>query len=381
VIIAEEQRRAMEFIAAANMGGYRPTGNEINQWRLNPEPMPARKGEMLDPGTPPVPERRVRRRAPSSWSVLADFMAPHAYALNTLSRQLASISPTLMTEASAAAMASVSNRLHALDWLGADEYETIPGKPGKPAEYEPDKPPERFLAHLRRLGWIERDPRGRYGVTLLGQALMRADDTYESDSRDASVIVLAAADQNLGYSQVLGCIADSGHALVVDGYLGTQELMHILAHTDATRFLIGDKLSRDRVAELAVLIGLAQPNSAGIPRQLRKASFHDRYVLGEHRVYTLTASLNGVGKSLAVLIEMTDVAGLAIRTHVEELWTNGEVIADGLTTYAQRETTSNEPSPAVPARKIHPDGARFLHEGCEVRHRTARAAENCTNGT
>ncbi len=54
------------------------------------------------------------------------------------------------------------------------EYETIPGKPGRVAVYGPDKRPEKFLAHLRRLEWIERDAKGGYGVTLLGQALLRA---------------------------------------------------------------------------------------------------------------------------------------------------------------------------------------------------------------
>lgn len=54
--------------------------------------------------------------------------------------------------------------------------------------------------------------------------------------------MLPARDQNLGYGQVLGRIADSGDALVVDGYLGAQELAHILEHTDASRFLIGDRL-------------------------------------------------------------------------------------------------------------------------------------------
>lgn len=47
VIVDQEQRRAMKFIAVANRGGCRPTGREINQWRLAPEPKPARKGELL----------------------------------------------------------------------------------------------------------------------------------------------------------------------------------------------------------------------------------------------------------------------------------------------------------------------------------------------
>ncbi|MDP9092555.1 MAG: hypothetical protein M3N95_06315 [Actinomycetota bacterium] len=53
------------------------------------------------------------------------------------------------------------------------EYKTIPGTPAKPAVYGRDKRPEKFLAHLRRLEWVERDAKGGYGVTLLGHALLR----------------------------------------------------------------------------------------------------------------------------------------------------------------------------------------------------------------
>jgi hypothetical protein len=194
-------------------------------------------------------------------------------------------------------------------------------------------------------------------------------------------MVLVAGDQNLGYGQVLGRIADSGDALVVDGYLGAQELAHILEHTNASRFLIGDRLPSGRVTELAILIKLAPPSSTGVVRELRKASFHDRYLIGEHKVYTLTASLNGVGKSsMAVLMEMTDVAARAIRAEVGDWWIDGEVVATGLTTEALIRPMGDA-AEAEATKAIRLDDGRYLHGGCTVRHRTQRAAENCTNRT
>lgn len=379
VIVDQEQRRAMEFIAVANRGGYRPTGREINQWRLAPEPKPARKGELLQAEIPAVPERRVRKNSTALSALIASQGAYQSPAYNALIKSIAESTRGLGL--SNTLFQGIAGAIRIPNWLGDVEYEVIPGKPGHPAVYAPDKPPEKFLAHLRRLGWVERDNRGRYGITLLGQALLKADAWEESEFEDSSVMVLTAGDQNLSYGQVLGRIADSGDALVVDAYLGAQELAHILEHTNASRFLIGDKLPNGRVTELAMLIKFSLPTNTGTVRELRKATFHDRYLLGEHKVYTLTASLNGIGKSsMAVLMEMTDVAARAIRAEVENWWMGGEVIATGLATNALTKA-ENDAAEAGTTKAIRLDDGRYCHDGCTVRHRTKRAAENCTNGT
>lgn len=382
MIVNQEQRRAMEFIAAANRGGYRPTGREVNQWRRAPDPKPARKGKLLEPEIPTVPERRVRKNPTALSALIAGqgiYRNPAYEALiksvgaSTWSQALSGINPTVLQ--------GLANAIRIPNWLGNVEYEVIPAKPGRPAVYAPDKPPEKFLAHLRRLGWVERNNSGRYGISLLGEALLKADAWEESDFEDSSVMVLAAGDQNLGYGQVLGRIADSGDALVVDGYLGAQELAHILEHTNASRFLIGDKLPSGRITELAIQIQFAPPSTTGAVRELRKARFHDRYLIGEHKVYTLTASLNGVGKStMAVLMEMTDVAARAIRAEVENWWINGEVVATGITTEALAQSMVDA-AEAEATKAIRLDDGRYLHDGCTVRHRTQQAAENCANGT
>lgn len=392
VILSPDQRRAMEFIAEVNRGGYRPSGREINQWRLQPEPKPLRKGRLMEREVPAVPDRRVRKRkgTPTGISAVMDTVLKAQRAADASSRQV----PNSIGRALAGLNANRdfsglfnTGQFAGLGLFDGWEYETIPGKPGRPAIYAADKPPEKFLAHLRRLGWIDRDTRNRYSVTKLGRALLAAEVTAGSDPQDSAVIVLAPEDQNLGYGQVLGRVSTCGDVLVADHYLGVQELMDLLEHTDASRFLVGPKMSRDRVTELSVQIKLSGPSDLGVVRELRRANFHDRYLVGEQKVFTLTASLNGVSKSsMALLMEMTDVAADAIRTYVEELWEQAEPLARGL---SQEDLDAEDAEdaedvmaiPATPERLIREENDRFLHTGCDVRHKKAQAARNCTNGS
>lgn len=375
MIVNDEQRLAMEFIATVNRGGYRPTAREINQWRLQPDPKAARKGKLLEPEVPTVPERRVRTGGASPFDNLFNSSAFKNWNLigESLTKQLSGISAMQLAGLNSSVMQAMAAvwRTNALSLPGV-EYKTIPGKPGKPAVYGPDEPPEKFLAHLRRLGWIERNTRGRYSVTLLGQALLDA-DIDDAQYEDSSVIVLAKENE-LAYAKVLGTIGGCGDAFVVDAYLSAEALSHILAHTNATRFLVNHKYQANKATELSVLVTVAQPNDDGVVRELRRADFHDRYLIGEDKTYGLTASLNGVGKSMALLMEMPDTAARAIRAEVEELWNDGEVLARGLELAAPEEA---EPA----SRVIREEGGKFLHDGCDVKHRSEQAAENCTKGT
>lgn len=360
VIVNDEQRRAMEFIAFVNRGGYRPTGGEVNEWRLRPEPKQGRRGRLLKAAVPAVPERRVRVAGSSAMDLF----------LRGAAEQLGGIKAAQFAGLNLGVLRTIQASNLGL-YAGA-KYETIPGRPGTPAVYGPDKPPEKFLAHLRRLGWLERDARGGYGVTLLGHALLRSEASNELGDGDSSVMVLAADDE-LAYGRVMGVIAECGDALIMDAYLGTNELMNILKHTSATRFLVGDKLPKNRLTELAVLIELTPPDPSGTTRELRQASFHDRWVIGDHKLYGLGASINGVGgKSMTTLVEIPDVAARSIRAATNDLWAEAKVVAD---------TRQLAEDPKEEHKSIHEDAGRFSHDGCNVRHRTARAAANCTNGS
>lgn len=191
VIVNPEQRRALEFIEAVNRGGYRPTGREINQWRLQPDPKPLRKDNLLEPEVPAVPDRRVRKRRgnPTGISAVIDNVLKSQRIGDVSSRQFSNSIAKMLVGLNAGRDFSAhlnTGQFAGLGLFDGWEYETIPGKPGKPAIYAPDKPPEKFLAHLRRLGWVDRDARRRYSVTKLGRALLAAEAMAESDSRPVS---------------------------------------------------------------------------------------------------------------------------------------------------------------------------------------------------
>jgi len=371
----------MEFIATANRGGYRPTGREINEWRLRPDPNPASKGKLLEPEVPAVPERRVQMRPTVFGSAIDNALKAQGLWINPYLKRLA--------EDAQKNLAYLNSSWLFRDAIGASliagfpgEYEVIPGKPARPARYAPDKPAERFLAHLRRLGWVERDARGHYGVTLLGNALLRAEASVDSADEDSPVMVLAAEDE-LAYGRVIGVIAECGDAFIMDAYLGTQALVHILEHTNASRLLVGSNMGPRRLTELAVQISLTPPNPGGAVRELRRAVFHDRWLIGEHTVYGLGTSLNSVGRSMTTLVEMPDSAAREIRANAESLWDGADVIAQS----AQDEEEDDDhdadvkPPDHASGNGVRPQGGVFLHEGCSIRHRSEQVARRCTKGS
>ena len=369
----------MDFIAFVNRGGYRPTGREINEWRLRPDPKPGGRGKLLEAEVPAVPERRVRVGGTSPFD---NFFGRDAYkGLNSigdsLAKQLSGISTAQLAGLNSSVLRVIQSASLGGAWtMPGVEYKTIPGKPGKPAVFGPNEPPEKFLAHLRRLGWIERDTKGGYGVTLLGHALLRSEAASVIGEDDSSVMVLAADDE-LAYGRVIGVIAECGDAFIMDAYLGTEELINILKHTSASRFLVGDKLSKNRLTELAVLIELTPLGPNGETRELRQAAFHNRWVVGDHNLYGLGASINGVGgKSMTTLVEMPDAAARFVRAAAEELWATATCVAE--TRLAATDDLDDDDSDdRAPVLR---EGNRFVHEGCTVRHKTGRAAENCTKG-
>jgi len=64
-----------------------------------------------------------------------------------------------------------------------------------------------------------------------------------------------------------------------------------------------------------------------VVRELRCVDFHDRYLIGEDRVYGLGSSLNGAGKNMTTLIHLPDLAAQTVHAEAERLWVDAEVIA------------------------------------------------------
>jgi hypothetical protein len=192
-------------------------------------------------------------------------------------------------------------------------------------------------------------------------------------------MVLAAEDE-LAYGRVLGVISECGEALIMDGYLAPGELVHILKDSNASRFLVSSKLKGSRLTQLALMIRLTPPGADVVVRELRCADFHDRYLIGEDRVYGLGSSLNGVGKNMTTLIHLPDLAAQTVRAEAERLWADAEVIA-----YTDEHIEFDDDADQD-ALIDGPSGVRleeggFRHDGCSVRHRSQQAAESCRKGS
>lgn len=62
VILSDNQRQALQYVQAANSGGYRPTATEVDEWLLRPNPLPGKKGKLLsraERGEPPIWAREL----------------------------------------------------------------------------------------------------------------------------------------------------------------------------------------------------------------------------------------------------------------------------------------------------------------------------------
>ena len=376
IIIDDMQRRTLEYIAAVNRGGWQPTAREINEWRLRPEPRPAKRGRLLEAAIPAVPSRRVPKQGGTTLgALLQNSLWPHQTVADVLADSFKSRISLPKFAFDSGLLRQAADFMASSGLVSNVEYETIPGSPGREAVYAPTRPPEKFLAHLRRLGWVERNNRRRYAITPLGHALLRADTLEEVDSEQLNVMLLDA-DSELAYGQVMGVIAACGDApLILDAYLGTQELVDMLKHTNASRFLIGTKLGKARVTELSITVGLTPIGPSGTLRELRQTDFHDRWLVGDDEVYGMGTSLNGLGKSPTTLVKMPDVVASFMRQKAEELWSSASVLA--ISNAAGKSLDPREKLVRELSEQVDMEDGRYTHSGCNVRHRSRDAAIRC----
>lgn len=294
MILDAEQQRVLRYVRAANTGGYRPTAEEVEEWRLRPGPLPGKKGKLLRAAQPGTPSPLVS----SMMSTLSSLP------VESISRSM------------------VANMVGPLSQLAAAG---LIGTPGRPAEYAPDGPPESPVAQMQRLSWLVSD-RGGLSLTPLSRALLRAEEAANSDHDAAEVLVLAQ-DDPLAYAKLLGHIADAGRVMIVDPYLRAEPLLTLLTATRADRFLIGTNVSeKDR----ATMITLVNSGAAGLAelRRAKPGAVHDRLVISETGVQTIGMSLNAVGRTgTTVLMPVPEASADHLRQAAEAWWAEAEVIA------------------------------------------------------
>ncbi|KAA9393016.1 hypothetical protein FCK90_14400 [Kocuria coralli] len=206
-------------------------------------------------------------------------------------------------------------------------YETIPGTPGRPAEYAKGTPREGFLAHMLRLGWITRDEQRTYEVSELGLALLRGHEAPHEDEYD--VLVLGGEDKALDYSRAIDHIAERGQAMIVDAYLDVQQISDLLQYTSVNKFLVTNKPREDRRRlKLGVYLKTWKRANGDTDKELRMASLHDRWIVGDTDFHILGASLNGIGKYATTLCKVQGSAERELRAEAQSLWDTASVIVE-----------------------------------------------------
>ncbi len=328
MILDAEQQRVLRYVRAANTGGYRPIAEEVEEWRARPGPRPGKKGDLLRAAEPGTPSPLVS----SMVSTLASIP------LENISRSM------------------IANMVVQLAAAG------LIGTPGRPAEYAPDGPPESPVVQMQRLFWLVSD-RGGLSLTPLSRALLRAEESANSDHDTAEVLVLAQ-DDPLAYAKLLGHIADAGRVMIVDPYLRAEPLLTLLTTTRADRFLIGTNVSeKDRVT----MITLVNSGAAG-QAELRRAkpgAVHDRLVISATGVQTIGMSLNAIGRTgTTVLMPVPEASADHLR-QAAEAWWEADVIAVARTEGEGGQAPAIAPrAPARkrPARKAPPRAAQDKQE-------------------
>lgn len=143
------------------------------------------------------------------------------------------------------------------------------------------------------------------------------------------VTVLAAEEGNVDYSTAIGQIAECGDALVVDAYLGPEQLVDLLEFTQVSRVIVDhtDARHQGKVARLGVQLKTWRKNNPDRNLELRQAVCHDRWIVSEDKFYMLGSSLNGIGKSkISSLVEISPAGAQVLRKYAEELWEEAEPI-------------------------------------------------------
>lgn len=327
MILTDKQARVLDYIHEANEGGARPTGKQIREWRKEPRRRPAQRGELIRAAVPGTPARRVYEPA----SMFKVDTATHVRALvEPFSQTQARMMRGAFGPYAGVSAAAMSKSLKEFTGAGAlaglgGTYREIPGTPGTPAQYGPDVPREGFLDHLRRLGWVERNKAKTYALTDLGRALLRRYH-FQDATGDEEAIFLGGEEGNVDYSRLIGRIAELGEAMVLDAYLGAEQVRDLLEHTQVNRFLVSSKRGLDgRAATAGVQLSTWKEKAGDTSKELRRADFHDRIIVSESSVHVLGASFNGVRKgSPTVLYRMPGAAADAMRRYAEELWKSAQ---------------------------------------------------------
>jgi len=208
---------------------------------------------------------------------------------------------------------------------------------------------ESFSVYLVRLGWAAVTADGRLSITALGSAVLGA--MNDEAAMDIQMVVAKAIDPDdpFAYAKVIGEIAGTDDAMVVDPYLKIDGLQDLLRLSSVSRVLTSDESRPGRskpspkIAVFEHMVGASVVAGFEL-RVLPLAQMHDRYVIPKSgSVLNLTTSFNSIGQRIGVAVWLPDLPSTAIRNAHDTLWEAGEKVARQPapgTSSAPGETTS-----------------------------------------
>jgi hypothetical protein len=177
------------------------------------------------------------------------------------------------------------------------------------------------IDHLVRLHWIEATGEGGSAllrINRLGRALLLGAERSTETEPDLSVVVLGAEDP-LAYPSLIGRLAGIEGGLLIDPFLGLEQLHELIQSTRISRMLVSDKsTSANKRAAMATYL---RSGSVARSVEVRAApGLHDRLVLSDRESFTLGTSLNGVGRTTTVLSPLPETAVTALLEEMEKTW-------------------------------------------------------------
>lgn len=182
---------------------------------------------------------------------------------------------------------------------------------------------EKISELLLRIQWAA-DVDERMYLTHLGKAIFKALERESIDPSESLDVVLDP-DDPIVLARCIAQIAKMGPSMLIDPYFRMESLSLILTRTRVNRILISDKLSKTDRGNLAMAVGVVDPDR-DIEARVARSGIHDRHVIAsDGKAAMLGSSLNGVGRSLSVFVELGEVSA-TIGKHYEAIWEASEIL-------------------------------------------------------
>ncbi|GAB2684611.1 hypothetical protein GCM10027070_25550 [Barrientosiimonas humi] len=183
---------------------------------------------------------------------------------------------------------------------------------------------EPHVQHALKCDWLV-NRGGKLALTPTGRALLKGSEKLLNQIDSSEVVVLDATDP-LAYTKLIGTLASYGHGMLVDPYLGLEDLDRIVQGTSLERIVVSSAKSQQKVRAMAAAYLSDLDNNRAV--ELRQSSdVHDRVVVtDDSKVFTLGTSLNGIGKKTTILSPVPEPAATSLAKHYACLWQNADPV-------------------------------------------------------